>query len=72
MDHLCDLCLVFVMRSRLFIAALWSVMLYCGFCHFPMWCLGSGVVLVCIDSSSLSPFLLYKSRIFGKDLASKI
>ena len=24
MDHLCNLCLVFVMRSRLFIAALWS------------------------------------------------
>ena len=24
MDHLCDLCLVFVMLSRLFIAALWS------------------------------------------------
>ena len=20
------------------------------FCHFPMWCLGSGVVLNCIDS----------------------
>ena len=24
MDHLCYLCLVFVMRSRLFIGALWS------------------------------------------------
>ena len=24
MDHLCNLCLVFVMLSRLFIAALWS------------------------------------------------
>ena len=24
MDHLCHLCLVFVMLSRLFIAALWS------------------------------------------------
>ena len=24
MDHLCDLCLVFFMLSRLFIAALWS------------------------------------------------
>ena len=24
MDHFCYLCLVFVMRSRLFIAALWS------------------------------------------------
>ena len=24
MDHLCYLCLVFVMHSRLFIAALWS------------------------------------------------
>ena len=25
MDHLCYLCLVFVMLSRLFIAALWSL-----------------------------------------------
>ena len=50
MDHLCNLCLVFVMLSRLFIAALWSpagkglmtswlliVMFNCVFCHFPMW-----------------------------------
>ena len=46
---------VFVLLSCLFIAALWSpadllallyVMFYCGFYHFPMWCSGSGVVLV--------------------------
>ena len=47
MDHLCYLCLVFVMLSRLFIAALWSpagkgltswllfVMSNCGFVPFP-------------------------------------
>ena len=47
MDHLCYLCLVFVMLSRLFIAALWSpagkgltswllfVMSYCDFVTFP-------------------------------------
>ena len=47
MDHLCNLCLVFVMLSRLFIAALWSpagkgltswllfVMLNCVFVTFP-------------------------------------
>ena len=45
--HLCNLCLVFVMLSRLFIAALWSpagkrltswlllVMFNCGFVTFP-------------------------------------
>ena len=63
-DHLSYLCLVFVMLSRLFIAALWSpaekgltswlsfVMLNCV-CHFPIWYPGSGVVLDtldCIDS----------------------
>ena len=47
MDHLCHLCLVFVMLSRLFIAALWSsvgkgltswllfVIYYCDFVTFP-------------------------------------
>ena len=58
------------MLSRLFIAALWSsagkgltswhwfVMFYC-FCHFPMWYLGSGVVLDCIGAWSLPLFLLW-------------
>ena len=53
MDHLCYLCLVFVMLSFLFIAALWSPagngLLLC-FCHFPMWYSGSVVVFDCIDS----------------------
>ena len=61
MDHLCNLCLVLVKLSRLFIAALWSpagkrlisclsfVMFNC-FCHFPMWYPGPGVVLDCIYS----------------------
>ena len=43
MDHLCYLCHVFVMLSRLFIDVLWSpagkrlsfVMFHLGFCHFP-------------------------------------
>ena len=55
------LCLVFLMLSRLFIAALWSpdgkgltswllmvFLLY--FYYFPMWYPGSGVVLDCIVS----------------------
>ena len=56
-DHLCFLCLVFLMLSRLFIAALWSADLlalvgdsYCIFVYFPMWYPGSGVVLDCIFS----------------------
>ena len=52
MDHLCNLCLVFVMLSRLFIAALWSpagkgptswfllVMFNCVFVTFPCGILG--------------------------------
>ena len=52
MDHLCYLCLVFVMLSRLFIAALWSpagkglrywllfVMFNCVFVTFPCDILG--------------------------------
>ena len=62
MDQLCFLCLVFLMLSRLFIAALWSpagkgqaswlllVMFIVFFVYFPMWYPGSGVVLDCIDS----------------------
>ena len=55
------LCLVFLVLSRLFIAALWSpagkgltswhllvVLLY--FCYFPLWYPVSGVVLDCIVS----------------------
>ena len=68
MDHLWFLCLVFVMLSRLCIAALWSpagkgltswfsfVMFNCVFARvFPMWYPGSGVLLDCIDSLSLPP-----------------
>ena len=51
MDHLCYLCLVFVMLSHLFIAALWSpgkgltsrllfVMFNCAFVTFPGGILG--------------------------------
>ena len=69
MDHLCYLCLVFVMLSRLSIAALWSpeekgltswllfVMFIVIFC-FPIWYPGTGVILDCIDILSLLSFLL--------------
>ena len=69
MDLFCYLCFVFVMLSCLFIAvnavtcweranllALLCVMCPC-FCHFPMWCPGSGVVLDCIDSLALPSYL---------------
>ena len=56
MDHLSYLCLVSVMLSRLFIAALWSpagkgltswlfLRYILCFCYIPMWYPGSGVVL---------------------------
>ena len=56
------LCIVFLMLSRLFIAALWSpagkglisrlflVIYLLYFCYYPMWYPGSGVVLDCIVS----------------------
>ena len=68
MDHFCYLCFVFVMLSCLFSAALWSpagkgmiswlscVWSFVVFCHFPVWCPASGVVLDCIDSPSLPPY----------------
>ena len=68
-DHLCYPCLVFVMLSSLFNAALWSYAgkgptscLWCFivFCHFPMWYSLSGVVLDCIKSWSLSSFFLFR------------
>ena len=61
MDHLCFLCLAFLMLLRLFIAALWSPAekwadllallcdVYC-FCYFSMWYPGSDVILDCIVS----------------------
>ena len=71
LDHLCYLCLVFVMLSRLFIAALWSlegkgltfwllfVIFVCvRFCYFPILYPGTCVVLDCIDSLSLLSFEL--------------
>ena len=59
MDHLCFLCLVCIMLSRLFIAVLWSpagegliswllLALFIVFCYFLMWYPASGVVLDCI------------------------
>ena len=62
MDHLCYLCIVFVMLLRLFIAALWSPEgkgltywcrvydVYCDFGTSPFGSPGTGVVLDCIDS----------------------
>ena len=60
MDHLCFLCLVFLMLLHLFIAALWSpagkgltywllLVMFMYFCYFSMYP-GSGLVLDCIVS----------------------
>ena len=61
MDHLCYLCLVFVMLSRLLVAALWSperkgltswlfFAMFIVFGYFPVWYPGTSVVLDCIGS----------------------
>ena len=65
MDHLCYVCLVFVMLSRLFIAALWSpaekeltswlsFLCLIVFCHFPMWYPWLGVVSILIFAALLT------------------
>ena len=71
MDHFCYLCFMFIMLSCLLVAALLSPVgkgltswlicvcdVFLCFCHFLMWCPGSGVVLDCIDFCSLPPYLL--------------
>ena len=74
-DHLCYLCLVFVMLSRLFIAALWSpagigltswfsfVMFNCVFVTFPCGILGQVryLILSIPDLCHLSYFLIVYS-----------
>ena len=68
-DHLCYLCLVFVM---LLIAALWShegkgltswplfvIFIVIVLLYFPICYTGAGLVLDCIDARSLVYFLLY-------------
>ena len=61
MDKLGVLCFVFLILSRLSIAAVWSpagkgltswllLVMFIVFCYFPMWYPGSGVVLDCIVS----------------------
>ena len=70
MDHLCNLTLC-LSCFRVCSAALWSpagkmadfFALVC-FCHFSIWYPGSGVVLACIDSSSLPSFLLLLTNSF--------
>ena len=70
MDHLCYFCIVFVMFSRLHIAAFWSpagkgltswlsfVLLNCVVATFPFSILGQVWYLICINSLSLPPLLL--------------
>ena len=69
------LCLVFVLLSGLFIAALWSpegkwrtswlsFVILLWFCYFPISYPGTCVVLDCIDSWSMLSFLLYFKFIF--------
>ena len=50
--------------------------LVCGvllcFCRFPMWCPGSGVVLDCIDSGSLPPYLLPMRKLHFQKKINKV
>ena len=69
MNHFCYLCLVIVMRSRLFITALWSpvekgptswllfVMSYCDFVTFPSGILGQVWYLIVLIPDFLQSFL---------------
>ena len=73
----CVLCLVLLIIMRLFIAALWPLagkgltswlLLMMYFYYFLMWYLGSGVVLDCIVSWSLPPFLLSKFSLCNRNI----
>ena len=55
-------CLVITCWERADLLALVCGVLLC-FCYYPMWYPGPGLVLDCIDSLSLSPFLL-SSRVY--------
>ena len=82
MDHLCYLCLVFAMRSRLFIAALWStegkgpaawflfVMFSVNFFTFPFGILGQVWYLIVSipDPCCLSYFNMICKRSFQINL----
>ena len=78
MVHLCYLCLVFVMLSHLFIAALWPpaekgltywllfVMSNCDFVTFPCGILGQVWYLIVLipDLYRLSYFVNYQAHVF--------
>ena len=55
-------CFVFVCHTVLSVPCRlgqgWLLDAFLCFCHFPIWCLGSGVVLDCIDSWALPSSLL--------------
>ena len=55
-------------ESRIPLGSCWGCLLY--FCYFPMWYPGSGVVLDCIISLSLTSFLLIQCT-KNKSLGSK-
>ena len=73
--HFCYLyfMFIFIMQSCLLLASLLSpagkglisliscVLCFSCCCHFPIWCSGSGMVLDCIDSWSLSSSLHWKA-----------
>ena len=83
MDHLCYLCLVFAMLSRLFIAALWSpawkgvtswllfVMLNCIFVTFPYGILGQVwcFIVSITDLCCLFYFVGIEKRYISHDVA---
>ena len=76
------LCLVLLMLSRLFIAALWSpggtgltswvllVMFIAFFCTFPIWYPGSGVVLDCIVTLISALFLTFSISLSFSSIVS--
>ena len=79
MDHLCYLCVVFVMLLGLFIAALWSlagkglaswllfVMFICDFVTFPYGIIGQVRYLIVLIPN-IFPFMYLRSRIRGTNL----
>ena len=80
MAHLCYLCLVLAMLSRLYIAALWSpegkgltswllFVMFIVICYFAIWYPGTGVVL---DLSVPDPCCLSYLVVISKSLESTV
>ena len=63
MDSFCYLCFEFVSHTVLSIPSWERAVIYCVFCHFPIWCPGSGAVFL-VSIPDLCILLLVIQRVY--------